>query len=261
MIRAEPVEILVIFLALILFLIPSIAATIYAQRTGNHFWAAMTIGTSLVFGFGMPIFLIAWMHARRADSPYNWQSQYKVPQMTCDICQIKQPVKALRECTKCDKHFCYYPVWKSPRQAYLEAGENAGLGILVIGTAISIIGGIVLVMLLYIPFKLIHNLIPITSSPPYWRRCSSPINIECKECWQLQEKSRNISKTSPSASPPSSYSRTEYQNVYVERTYTQDNNDDYYDDEDYYDYKEYEDDDDDDDDDDGSIWDGWLVKW
>lgn len=162
----------------------------------------------------------------------------------CTICGQMQRQNHMRHCPNCHQPFCDFPIWNHSSIRATIDGIVLWIAIPVgiILTAVSILGGVLVLAILSVPYILLRELLPENKIPSYWKNCGR--DGYCSRCavklkpLPVYSGSSNLSSSRDSAYDyPSSSSND----------------------------ASYEDDHSRDDDDDrhkgGSLWDGWLFSY
>lgn len=159
----------------------------------------------------------------------------------CCVCGTPQKPYRLKRCMECGGWFCSFPPWKSPRE---KLDEVAGVFALILGvvlTAVTVVGGLIVLAILALPYVVFRELFPGPNKlPPYWKQCGGEVYGPLHAAYRtelLGERCNNCGGALPAIYPPSSSIDTS-----ADDDYGPDGPDDH------------------DSDDDGSFWDGWLVK-
>jgi len=202
---------------------------------------------------------------------------------SCYICGTRQNRRRLKRCVSCDELFCYFPTWESPRGKLDQYAIGIGALLGIILTAISILGGIIALAVLFIPYSIIRSFVPARQNPPkYWNQCGDKAidlnyvrntnkilyNFRCSNCEEAlmprlenRRVERSIVPTFHSSYSYEAPSRDEEWVASESTSSTPDYSYTEYTDEDRRKDEKWERDHADDDDDKGSIWDGWANKW
>jgi hypothetical protein len=134
----------------------------------------------------------------------------------------------------------------SPRELMEEFAENKVIQVilviaLIVLTAISILGGLIVIGLIFFYYKFSLLFMPA--------RSEESIEMSKQKFLGYPSTSDNFQSSNNTITSTYSNNDVDYYSS-SDDTYNNDNDDD-----------DYDDDDDDDDGDSGSIWDGWLLKW
>lgn len=179
----------------------------------------------------------------QATAPHLKRSAKK-----CCVCKTPQNLPNMKHCVVCGQYYCDFPPTETPRQKFETMIKGILAIILIIGTAVSIVGGLIAVVILvltfYIPFILYLAMLP-DKLPPYMKQCGGAayegaefLGFRCNNCGGANTKSASHSSIG-----------------HIDRR------DDYDDSErKMWDIQNSKDDDEDDNYK-PSIWDGWYTKW
>lgn len=164
----------------------------------------------------------------------------------CCVCGQKQRRTRMKVCPNCQQPYCDFPAWQ--HTSLRAAVDHIALWIAIplgfILTAVSIVGGILVLAVLSVPYLLLRELLPENRQPPYWKNCGSL--GYCRAC---------AVKLFPAPAPTYPQSSSSSDSSWGSDSSSSD---------DWSDRDTSSSDRDDDDDDDkkgGSFFDGWLVKY
>lgn len=132
----------------------------------------------------------------------------------CTVCGIPQNASNMQQCIECQQHFCAFIGGYAKLNDKLDSmAQGPALLILLVGTAFSIIGGIIAVLLLAIPYYLLRALLP--GQPRYWRRCGGSVYGPAGQTYRTEHQGERCNKCGgavPAHYPPVSYQTEDYQN-------------------------------------------------
>lgn len=228
---------------LVFFFLPMLFFGFIATNIASGKGRSKLSGFLLGFLLGiLGIIIIAKLPAIQISNKLNPSTPLQRAEHTtwCSICNTQQVISRITNCNKCGKPLCDYPEWKSPFESVDKIAGALALIVLCIGTAFSVLGGIILVGILAAIYFGLRSTIGNTIRPIYWRNCgiNTLSGYFCPDCAPT-----SISDTA------TNYSRSDNATSLSA------------DDSSYYDNEDDDDDDDDDNNDNsGNLWDGWAVK-
>lgn len=151
----------------------------------------------------------------------------------CYVCGQLQRHSRMAKCTKCNNWYCNFPLWKdhSIRRVLDGIALVIAIPVFVFLTAFSILGGIIIMFFLSIPYLVVREIFPESQMPSYWKNCGD--GSLCNRC------------NPPSYSSGSRSDSSERESSAYRDDYGYDNNRD----------------DNDDGHKGGSLLDGWAHKW
>lgn len=174
----------------------------------------------------------------------------------CYVCGQLQRHSRMAKCTKCNNWFCNFPLWKdhSIRRVLDGIALVIAVPVFILLTAFSILGGIIIMFILSIPYLLLRELFPESQMPSYWKNCGN-VSL-CDRC--LSPAYQNATLTDSLGGISLVYDDS----ADYDYSKDDDNSSGGYS-SDYDDRGRFENDNNDrgDGDKGGSIWDGWAHKW
>ena len=244
----------------------------WIENPGNQFFLALLSLACIPLLLGLVMYAFEIRAKARKTS-----LRLKGDAINCCVCGTRQNIEHLERCTNCGQYYCNYPLQQFPsarENVDKQVAIGAGCAFVLI-TSFTIVGGVIVLALLAIPYMVLRQFIPDSNqAPPHWKQCGGRtydlttngyLGGRCKNCGQEESIPStpiySMPESSSNAFPSSTLYDDDSSSSYVRDSssidYTGYSPDDW---NDRSDDREDDDERDNDDKDHDPIWGGWLFK-